>query len=408
MANIEFDVSISGDWITGGTTRSLSSTMLSFEIAENRSYVNREGAITINQKGGILTSTIKVYQSQEDAIILSNKTEDISNESQTQEVELKTNVNFEVIIPKDAKSWVPYSSTRALRTKTLILNIAENVSYEARKTEIYVMNKETSLQDTLSINQSPNSGLIVTQDKYELSNDAATIEVEVKANVDFDVFISKDWISKITTRGLASNKLNLYIAKSESYDNRSGSIISHKKDGTLSSTININQSQEDAIILSNNTAYLSSDMQTLEIEFKTNVDVEVIIPAAARSWVSYNPTRALRTETLLINIAVNEKNEARSTMIYIKDMSTNIQNMFFINQSANTKPLLISPANNLTNANRLPTFRWSEMTNSDGQNFSYRIEYSDNLVSWQHSFTINDNVFNLSDCLVFPYKHLFN
>ena len=334
QTNVDFDVYISDEWITKVNTRSLPSNKLTFNIAKNKSYGKRDGTITIRQKSGSLTSIIKVFQSQEDAIILSKKTENLTKDSQTLEVELKTNVDFEVIIPQAAKSWVSYIGTRALRNETLLLNIAANEDYEDRTTDIYVKNKSTSLQDTLTINQSGRSGLLVTQDKYDLTNEAASIEVEVKANVDFDVIISDNWITKATTRGLTSTKLSFNIAKNGSYDNRKGSITIKEKNGTLSSTINVYQSQKGAIILSKRNEDLSNDSHALEVHLKTNVNFEVIIPEAAKSWVTYTPTRGLRDETVLLNIAKNDGYTARMTHIYIKDKETSLQDTLTINQSA--------------------------------------------------------------------------
>lgn len=244
QANVEFTVEVSDEWITDVTTRALSSTILKFDIAENSSYDNREGTITIKQKKGDLESIITVYQSQQDAIIVSNKTRDISSESQTLEVELQTNVEFEVIIPEEAQSWVSYTETRALRTETLTLSISENKDYEARSTEVYVKNRATSLQDTLTINQS----------------------------------------------------------------------------------------QVDAIILSEKIHNLSFENQTLEVELKTNVEFEVVIPEEAQNWVMYAETRALRTETLLLVIDDNTSNDARYTEVYVKDKETNLQDTLAITQ----------------------------------------------------------------------------
>ena len=344
-ANVEYDVIISDDWISQITTRGLSSTKLNFDIAKNSSYDSRSGSITIKQKEGSLSSTIKVFQSQKDAIILSNRTANLSSDSQTLEVELKTNIDFEVIIPDAAKSWISYLGTRALRTEILSLNIAVNEEYDARTTEIYVKNKATSLQDTLTVNQSAKLGLLVTQDIYDLNNEAAIIEVEVKTNVEYDVIISDDWITKVTTRGLPSTKLNFNIAKNSSYDKREGSITLKQKNGTLTSTITIYQSQKDAIILSNRTANLSSDSQILKVELRTNVDFEVIIPEAAKNWVFYTPTRALRTEILSLSIAQNNENDTRTTKIYIRNKTTGLQDILTINQISSIPKTYIDTRN---------------------------------------------------------------
>ena len=152
-ANVEFGVIFSGKWITRNTTKDLTSTKLFFNIAKNESYDKREDYILIKQKNGELTIPIHVVQSQKDAVVFSNKKVEITPESQVLEVALRANIEFEVIIPDVAQSWVSLSGTKALRDETLLLNIAENTSEEIRMTEVYVKNKAASLQDTLNITQ---------------------------------------------------------------------------------------------------------------------------------------------------------------------------------------------------------------------------------------------------------------
>ena len=334
-ANVEFEVTISVDWITRNDTKASTSTKLFFSVAKNETYDNREGTITIKEKNGVLSNTIKVYQSQEDAIILTKKSYDLSSESHTLEVEVKTNVDFEVLIPEAAKSWVTYTGTKAIRTGTLLFDIAENDTYEARSTELYVKNKASKIQDTLTIYQKSNLGLLVTPSEFNLSYEATTIEVDVQTNVEYGVIISDDWITEITTKGLSSIIRSFSISKNETFGNREGTIMIKQKNGTLSSTIKINQSQEDVIILSNKSFELSSDSHTLEIEVKTNVDFEVIIPEVANSWVSYTGTKALRTEILLLNIAANDSDATRSTELYVKNKANNLQDTLTIKQDGN-------------------------------------------------------------------------
>ena len=242
--NTDYDVIISDDWITETKTRGLSSTKHQFAIAKNESFDNRVGSITFKQNDGTLQTIVKVYQSQTDAIFLSNKTHDLSSDSHLLEVELKTNVDFEIIIPEAAKSWVSYTATRALKTETLLLNIAKNEPYDARTTEIYVRDKFTTFQDTITINQS----------------------------------------------------------------------------------------QKDAINFPRKIQDISSDSRMLEVELNANVDFEVIIPEADKSWVSYTKAPAERTEVLLLNIAKNKGEKVRSSVIYIKNNEKGLQDTLTINQ----------------------------------------------------------------------------
>ncbi len=388
-SNVDFDVIISDNWIKRVTTRGLTSTILSFEIAKNESYDNRNGSILIREKNGALSSTIDVYQSQKDAIILSKKTEDLSNDSHALSVELKTNVNFEVIIPEAAKSWVTYTPTRGLRDETVVLNIAKNEGYTARTTHVYIKDKETSLQDTLTINQSANLGFEVTKSEYNLSNDADIIEVEVKANFEYDVIISDDWITKVATRSLPSSLHQFNIAKNSSYDNRVGTITIKQKNGILKKTIKVFQSQKDAIIISEKNKDISNDSQSLEVKLKTNVNFEVIIPDAAKNWVSYTPTRGLRDETVLLNIAKNEGYTARTTHIYIKNKETSLQDTLTINQSANLGFEVTKSEYNLSN---------------DGTSIEVEVK-----ANFEYDFIISDNWITKVTTRNLPSsKHQFN
>ena len=331
-ANVDFEIDISDDWITDISSRGLTSTKLEFLIAKNEQYDSREGTITITQKGGSMKSVIKVFQSQEDAIIISEKSVNISSEAQIVDVEVKTNVDFEILISNDIKDWVSITETRGLRTETFALNIEENKTYNDRSAQVYVKNKKTNLQDTLTVNQAANMGLLVTQDRYELSNEESSLEVEVKSNIEFNVKVSDEWITQVETRGLVSTILNFNIAKNESYSNREGKIIITQKDGDLSSTITVFQSQKDAIILSEKLVEVSKESQEVEVEVKTNVDLEVIIPEVAKNWVSYTPTRGLHTEILILDIAENRYADARSSEVYVKNKATKLQDTLTIVQ----------------------------------------------------------------------------
>ncbi len=215
--------------------------------------------------------------------------------------------------------------------KSITVTLSSNESNEDRSCSVTFV--AGSISKTLTVNQDAYLSLLITQNKYELSNDATTIEVEVKANIEYDVVISDNWITRVTNRSLSATIFSFDIAKNESYDNREGTITLKHKGGTLSSTVKVFQSQVDAIILFEKIKYLSNNSQELKVELKTNVDFEVLIPEDAKNWVSYIDTRSLRTEILSLNIVKNEGEEARSTEVYIKDKATNLQDTLTINQA---------------------------------------------------------------------------
>lgn len=152
VSNMNWTAKSSQNWCTISQTSGGASTKSILVTATaNDTFDARSCTITFSVQG--LTNTVKVYQSQEDAIVLSSKTSNVSSESQPLEVKLKTNVDFEVVIPAANKSWISYTGTRALRSETLLFTIAANEDYIARSTEIFIKNKATSLQDILTITQ---------------------------------------------------------------------------------------------------------------------------------------------------------------------------------------------------------------------------------------------------------------
>ena len=270
-------------------------------------------------------------QEDEEPFISINQTEfTVSDVGGAKTISIESNTSWTA---KSSANWCTITpSSGDASTKTITAKLATNDTYAARSCNIIIT--AGSISKTLTFNQESNLGLLITQDKYDLSNDAATIELEVKANVEFDIAISGDWISQATTRSLSTSKLSFDIAKNESYDNREGAITIKQKNGTLTSTIKVFQSQEDAIIISEKTEELSSENQILKVELKTNVDFEVIIPDDAKSWVSYTTTRALRTEMLLLNISENVSDESRTAEIFIKNKATTLQDTLTIHQRA--------------------------------------------------------------------------
>jgi hypothetical protein len=158
-------------------------------VSANDTYDARSCTVTftVSSMSRTMTVSIKVNQSKLDAIILSSTTQVLSFNSQTIEVELKTNVNFEVIIPESAKDWVSYTSTKALRAERLFLKIAANQENDNRTTEIYVKNKISNLQDTLTITQHKEPYV------YWVKN-MGSLETSLKQ-------IQKDTITKMIVKG---------------------------------------------------------------------------------------------------------------------------------------------------------------------------------------------------------------
>lgn len=216
-----------------------SSSKVSISCEANPGYDARSCTVTISCEEK--TVAVSVSQSQATGLFVTTSEYALSNEKHTLTVEVKANVEYEVISESE---WIRYAGTKGLSTSQIILEIAANETYDSREGKVSVKQKNGGLSGTVTIRQDSSIGLFVTPTEYNLSNESQNIEVEVKYNVDFSAVIPedcKDWITIAGTKGLSSTTYSVFISKNETFDYREGSITFKQKNGALSGTVSIRQ-----------------------------------------------------------------------------------------------------------------------------------------------------------------------
>lgn len=171
-ANIDFTYSIAEgckDWISESGTKALTTTTLTFNVAENEDVKKREGSVTV--KSSLGEEVIKVYQSGTEPTIVITKNEySVKAEGETIQVEVSSNVNVEMAIPDDC-DWIKEETTKAVSTNTFYLNVLENTSLESRTAKVVFKNAENGLAEEVTINQTGREAIQVESislDKTEL------------------------------------------------------------------------------------------------------------------------------------------------------------------------------------------------------------------------------------------------
>ena len=238
-----YNVEISADWITRKETRAFNTDKLTFVIAENKDYDNREGTIVFKSKGDALSQIVKVYQAQKDALIISKKDIVVSAESGTINFELQTNVEFKVSEPN--VDWLRAVTTRGLTTHTLHYEYDTNTSFDSREAQIIVTDTKNNKSETITITQAQKDAIVLAKDSYVVESEGGQIQIEVGHNIDFNVEISADWITKVDTRAFVTETLNFNIAKNPTNNNREGTIIFTSKNNTLSQKLKIIQNPHE-------------------------------------------------------------------------------------------------------------------------------------------------------------------
>ena len=131
------------DWITiAPATRGLVSEDINLDIAENTTYDPRTAVIKVVAKDNAeLVVKYTINQVQNDAIIADeNNTFNLNGCAQSINIAYQTNVECEVVIPEEAKSWISFApATRALVNESATLNIAENNTGAERSAVVKVV-----------------------------------------------------------------------------------------------------------------------------------------------------------------------------------------------------------------------------------------------------------------------------
>ncbi len=167
--NVQYTVAIdneSASWIRQGGTKALTMDKITFTIAANTSYDNREGKITFKQLDGNLSETVVVKQAWTEGLIPEQTVFEVPYEGGSVDVKMSSNVNYDVIPSVD---WIHHTGTKALTPSTVSLTIDSNETYIPREGTVTIRKREGNLSSVITIKQAAMIPVqSVTIDKEEL------------------------------------------------------------------------------------------------------------------------------------------------------------------------------------------------------------------------------------------------
>lgn len=301
------------------------SIMVTVIVEKNTSYDPRTCTLTVMAED--LTEMVSIAQDSGIGLIISPKSFNLTNAAQNIEIEVQKNVKYSIAIDENCADWIKVGNTKALSTQKVTFIIAANETYDDREGKVTFKQDDGDLAQTVIIRQSQTNGLFITTPEYDLSNEAHTLTVEVKANVEFEVTSQADWIKyeSTSTKSLSPSQIKLQVDANETYDNREGKVIVKQKGGAAEGIITIRQDEQYGLFISQENISISKDAQTVEVQVKYNVDFDVIVPYEAMtsmiSTVEYEDvaeTKALSTRVYRINVLENTLFENQVASITFK------------------------------------------------------------------------------------------
>lgn len=315
-ANINFEVEIKADWIKQQTekTRALTTSNLNFTIEPNDTGDKREGEIII--KSGEFSETVKVYQRYKDFITLTKKDFTIPEEGGNVDIEIKSTLDYEVKMLSDV-DWITEIQSRAVSTHTHHYTISPNETYDSREVKIVFYDpKDENVADTVTIYQLQKDAIVLAHNEYIVESNGGNLDFMVKANVEFAVSVSAEWIKQVTTRGLVDRQLSFTIEENSVDESRETMItISNDK---LEQQIKIIQKGKNIFNIKQKEYTVSSAREQIQIEVTSTGKYSIQMPEV--NWITEVVTKAAVTNTHIFTIAANEGYDDRSAdIIFINE-----------------------------------------------------------------------------------------
>ena len=210
-----------------------------------------------------------------------------------------------------AEGWITIAPSSGKAGDVLLsITAAANDTYDERNATIVL--KCGTVTKNIVLTQKQKDAILVSASKYEIPSEGGEINIEVQANVTFEVEVKSEWIKQIETRALATSSLNFTIEVNETGEPREGEIII--KNGELSETIQVFQSFDDFIILTQKDYTLPEEGGSIDVEIRSTVDYGVKVLDNA-GWITEMQTRAVSTHTHHYQVAPNDTYDPREAKI---------------------------------------------------------------------------------------------
>ena len=237
------------------------------------------------------------------------------------------------VINTRADSWVSIHPTSGgAGEATITITTEPNDTPDDRSATIVI--KSGTVEKTVKISQKQKDALTVTAATFEVGNEGGEIDIEVKANIDFEYEIdeaAKEWIEYKGTRAIETSTLTFAVAENDDVEKREATI--NIKSGEFNETITIYQAgAEPTLVISQSEYAVPSVGETIVVEVASNVDVTVELPADA-DWISESTTRSVSTNTFYFDIAANEEYDQRTAEIKFSNADKGLSEVVTIVQA---------------------------------------------------------------------------
>jgi thiol-disulfide isomerase/thioredoxin len=309
-ANYPWTASVSGAGFSVSPSSGEGSGSVTVTAAVASSPDVASGTLNIRSEG--LSASVSLSLAAKPTLILGDGAK-VPAEGGTVEIPIQFNTDYTVEVEASAQSWIRFIRTKSLSSGRLELEISPNEGDE-RSGKVTVRDKGGKAADvSVTITQAAETKVLVVGDAAVVPAEGATVEVDVRYNVDYSVEVeseARSWIHYVETKSVKEGKLVFKVDANVTTDERTGKVTLKDKSGKVADvTVTFTQKGETKVLVVDDAATVSAEGGTLEIPISYNTDYTVTIEDAAKSWIRYVETKTVVDRTLVFYIDVNEGDE---------------------------------------------------------------------------------------------------
>ena len=329
--NNAWSASTSAAWIKVSPSSGMAGdSNISITVSSNTEAVERQGVVTVQSEG--ISINVNVKQAQANAIILSQKEVNISDEGGTFTVNVKSNVNYTVEI-SNGTGWLENIGSKALTSKDYTFSVKKNEKYDDRTAVITFKDASSGISESVTVHQAQKGAIILSKDSVQVPVEGGSIEVELKASLEYKIEIisGSQWVKRTDTKALSTYKHTFSVSANETYNSRLAVVVFSSTSSNLTDTLTILQAHRNGLIVSEREKYIDANGGTVDVELQSNVEYSIIMPSGI-SWLKRIDTKGLETYKHSFSVEKNVTYDDRSTSVIFRSKDGTLADTLFVTQ----------------------------------------------------------------------------
>ena len=229
------------DWCLLPSTEGRGGTVTIYvRVRANQDYDERSASILFTCDE--VQRTLVVTQKQRDALLLSPGRVEMPQAGGQFDIEVKANIDYQVIIPS-AISWLHDVSTKGLVTTVHALRVDPNDNLDPRQAYVTV-NSSLGSEEVVVFQAGEAPTLVLSAREVEIPAEGGSFDVQVTSNLDVEIVslpASCDWVGEVQTKAVSTNTYYFAVAANGSREDRSMSLVFRNQAYKMSDTVHVRQ-----------------------------------------------------------------------------------------------------------------------------------------------------------------------